>query len=186
MSRARPRVYSSSPPLGDRDAVYGAHYGRGEVQRLHGEFDAAEESYRQANQWGFEPQPGLALLRLAQGKPTAAQSLIRRAIGDADPSTRRGFLAASVEIELAAEEVVAARTAATELITLARETSMPMAEAMASQAEGAVLLGEGDPAGAVTRLRRGWRIWQELDAPYRPRGAAFCPDAPAGSSATKT
>src|SRR5688572_33339924 len=48
---------------------------------------------------------------------------------------------------------------------------MPMAKAMASQAEGAVLLGEGDPAGAVTRLRRAWRIWQELDAPYE---AARC------------
>jgi DNA-binding CsgD family transcriptional regulator len=156
---------------GDRDAVYGAYYARGEVQRLRGEFDAAEQSYRQADQSGVELQPGLALLRLAQGKPSAAQSLIRRALEDADPPTRRGLLAASVEIELAAGDVAGARTSAAELLTLARETSMPMAEAMAGQAEGAVLLGEGDPAGAVTRLRRAWRIWQELDAPYE---AARC------------
>jgi DNA-binding CsgD family transcriptional regulator/tetratricopeptide (TPR) repeat protein len=156
---------------GDRDAVYGAYYARGEVQRLRGEFDAAEQSYRQADQSGVEPQPGLALLRLAQGKPSAAQSLIRRALEDANASTRRRLLPASVEIELAMGDVAAARTAATALIRVARETSMPMAEAMASQAEGAVLLADGDPAGALTRLRRAWRIWHELDAPYE---AARC------------
>ena len=156
---------------GDRDAVYGAYYARADVQRLRGEFDAAEESYRQADQWGVEPQPGLALLRLAQGKPSAAQSMIRRALEDADPPTRRRLLAAVIEIELAAGEVAAARTAATELITQARQSTMPMAEAMASQAEGAVLLGEGDPSAAASKLRRAWRIWQELDVPYE---AARC------------
>ena len=51
-----------------------ALYQQAEVHRLRGEFAAAEEAYRSASQWGLEPQPGLALLRLAQGR-TDARSL---------------------------------------------------------------------------------------------------------------
>lgn len=160
---------------GDRNAVYGAFYAQGEVARLRGDLDAAEDAYRQANQSGFDPQPGLALLRLAQRKVSTAQSFIRRSIEDANPSTRRRLLPALVEIELAAGDVGAARTAATELDKLAEVGSMPMAQAMSHQAAGAVLLEEGDARAALTRLRRAWRIWLELDAPYeaaRCRGLA--------------
>jgi tetratricopeptide (TPR) repeat protein len=47
-----------------------ALYRQGEVHRLRGELAAAEEAYREASRCGCEPQPGLALLRLAQGTPT--------------------------------------------------------------------------------------------------------------------
>ncbi len=63
-----------------------AAYQRGEVHRLQGEFDAAETAYRQATRFGREPQPGLALLRLAQGRDDAAAAAIRRAIARDDPA----------------------------------------------------------------------------------------------------
>ncbi len=54
--------------LGRQPAVGDAFYALAELHRLRGEFDQAEDAYRQASQWGREPQPGLALLRLAQGR----------------------------------------------------------------------------------------------------------------------
>ena len=83
-----------------------ALYRQGEVHRLRGEFAAAEEAYREASRCGCEPQPGLALLRLAQGKATAAAAAIRRAVGEAtQPLARAALLPAYVEIMLAVGEL---------------------------------------------------------------------------------
>ena len=79
-----------------------AHYRQGELHRLRGEHDAAEQAYRAASRAGREPQPGLALLRLAQGRADAAAAAIRRATGEAaDPPRRAALLPAFVEIALA-------------------------------------------------------------------------------------
>ena len=156
---------------GDRSAFWGAWYQQGEVQRLSGEIDAAEESYRRAGETGYPPQPGLALLRLAQGKTRLAQSLIREASAEADAASRRRMLPALVEIELAMRDVAAARRAADELVALVSNAAMPMLRAYADVSMGAVLLAEGDASGALERLRRAWAVWLELDAPYE---AACC------------
>ena len=165
------RIAQERLRLGDRDALFGAHYQQGEVERLRGDLDAAEQSYRRANESGYDPQPGLALLRLARGNARSAQSLIRRAAGDADPATRRRRLPAQVEIELAAGDVAAARACADELMAVSRSSPMPIVRAVACQADGTVLLAEGDPADALRQLRRAWALWMDLDAPYE---AARC------------
>jgi DNA-binding CsgD family transcriptional regulator len=151
---------------GDRDAAWGAYYQRGEVQRLRGEFELAEESFSIASESGFEPQPGLALLRLAEGKAQQARTSIRRSLTEADPATRRHLLPAAVEIELACDDVAAARRNVDELVAMNNAVLMPMLNAVCGYAEGAVLLGEGDPDAASRRLRLARRVWQELDAPY--------------------
>ncbi|WP_448002883.1 LuxR C-terminal-related transcriptional regulator [Agromyces bauzanensis] len=156
---------------GDRDGRFSAWYQHGEVHRLRGEVDLAESSYERAAQTGYEPQPGLALLRLAQGETKLAQSLIRGAVDRADPAERRWMLPAVVEIELAAGDVMAARTVADELDALQRTSTMPMMQAIVDQAEAAVLLDEGDPRAALLRARRAWTRWRELDVPYE---AARC------------
>ncbi len=156
---------------GDRSAFWGAWYQQGDVQRLSGQIEAAEESYRRAAEAGYPPQPGLALLRLAQGRKRLAQSLIREASAAADATTRRRMLPALVEIELAMQDVAAARRAADELVALAPISATPMLRAYADGSLGAVLLEEGDAAGALERLRRAWALWMELDAPYE---AACC------------
>ena len=66
----------------NRTAAAQALYRQGEVHRLQGEFAAAEEAYRDASRGGWEPQPGLALLRLAQGDTEAASAAIRRVMGE--------------------------------------------------------------------------------------------------------
>ncbi|MBT2514328.1 helix-turn-helix transcriptional regulator [Arthrobacter sp. ISL-30] len=166
---AATRIAQDRAGRGDGWAAFGAYYHQGEVERLRGDFAAAEESYRRARQGGYEPQPGLALLRLAQGKISQAQSLIGQAVEMADPTSRRTLLPSVVEIELAAGQVPAARAAADELA--ASENPKPLEQAIAAQAEGAVLLEEGDPAAALRNIRRAWSLWRELEAPFE---AARC------------
>lgn len=156
---------------GDRNGLYGAWYHQGEVHRLRGDLAAAASAYERAAQTGFEPQPGLALLRLGQGNATLARSLILGALERVDPAERRGLLAAASEIQLGVGDVGAARAAADELTELSRASAMPMLQAIAQQAESAVLLAEGDARGALTTSRRAWARWRDLDVPFE---AARC------------
>ncbi len=144
-----------------------AAYRQGEVLRLQGEFDAAEEAYRAASGHGWEPQPGLAQLRLAQGRTDAAVATIRRATSEAtEPLRRAALLPAEVEILLAAGDVDAAREACAELERLAESYESAMLGALAAHARGAVTLADGDAASALAALRSAARLWQELEAPY--------------------
>jgi DNA-binding NarL/FixJ family response regulator len=144
-----------------------AHYRRGEVHRLRGEFDLAESAYRQASRFGYEPQPGLALLRLAQRAPEVAAASIRRTMAETtDPLDRARFLPAYVEIMLAVAEHDRAVGAAGELHDIAAHARSDALTALAAQASGAVLLTQGDASSAVPPLRRALRLWLELDATY--------------------
>jgi ATP/maltotriose-dependent transcriptional regulator MalT len=148
-------------------AAGAAFYRQAELFRLRGDLAMAEESYRQASRWGRKPEPGLALLRLAQGRVDVAATGIRRALDLArERMTRSRLLPAYVEIMLAAGEVGAARSAAGELAELADTLEAQLPAAVAAHAEGAVLLAEGDAGSALGVLRRAWEAWQELDAPY--------------------
>ncbi|WP_046469347.1 LuxR family transcriptional regulator [Allosalinactinospora lopnorensis] len=155
-----------SVPSGD-PALGMALYQQGELLRLRGELARAEEAYRQASGWGHAVQPGLALLRLAQGRIHDALGAIRRVAGEAeDPPERSRVLAAYVEIALAAGDAVTARASAGELGRIAADFDSPYLRAVAGYADGAVLLAEGEAAAACTALRRAWLAWRELDAPY--------------------
>jgi len=144
-----------------------ALYRQGELLRLRGEYAAAEAAYRDASNHGWEPQPGLAQLRLAQGKHEAALAAIRRAGAEAtEPVKRASLLPAQIEIVLAAGEVDEARVACRELSELAARYNSPMLEAIVAQARGALALAEADAPAALADLRNAQRIWLEIDAPY--------------------
>lgn len=165
------RVAQDRTRLGDWTGSFGAWYQEGEVQRLRGEFDAAERAFHRAAETGYPAQPGLALLRLAQGRARLARSSIDEAVNEADPATRRGLLAAVIEIDLAVGDLAAARRVADELTVAATVAEIPMLHAVAAGSEAAVRLEEGDARGALLALRAAWASWQELDAPYE---AARC------------
>lgn len=151
----------------DDPAAGAAFYQWGELLRLRGSFAEAEEFYRRASHQGREPQPGLALLRLAQGRVDAAVAAIRRVAGETrDRASRARALAAYVEIVLGAEDAGAARVAADELAGIAAESGVPMLRGMAAHAEGAVLLAEGDARAALVALRSAWAAWRELGVPH--------------------
>jgi DNA-binding CsgD family transcriptional regulator len=151
----------------NRRAAGQAAYLEGDLHRLQGHFAAAEEAYREASSHGREPQPGLALLRLAQGNGAAASAAIRRALAETrERPGRAALLPAVVEIGLRADDVDAARSACLELETIAADYEAAMLDAAVHYAKGAVDLAEGDPASALVLLRRASQAWQELDAPY--------------------
>jgi ATP/maltotriose-dependent transcriptional regulator MalT len=157
-----------------------AYYRQAELLRLQGAFEAAEEAYRSASRLGWEPQPGLAQLRLAQGKIEAALTAVRRASAEvAEPLKRVALLPAHVEIALAAGELEEARTACLELEAQAAEYESAMLGALAAHARGSILLAEGEALAALASLREAQRDWLELDAPYevartRALAAAAC------------
>jgi len=149
------------------DALGAAYYQLAEIQRLRGELAEAEESYRRASLAGRDPEPGMSLLRLAQGRIEIAVPAIRRALEEAeDPIARSRLLPASVEVMLEADDVEAARVAADELGGFAALLDSPYLNALAAHASGAVLLAGGDPQAALTTLRTAQRAWRELEAPH--------------------
>jgi DNA-binding NarL/FixJ family response regulator len=144
-----------------------AYYRTAELLRLRGELAEAEQAYRQASVWDPRPQPGLAQLRLIQGRLEAAHAAIRRASEETREAGRRAtVLDALVEIALAAQDVEAAHKAADELAGLAERLKAPYVHALSERAIGAVLLAENDAHGALAILRQSWSDWRELEAPY--------------------
>jgi DNA-binding NarL/FixJ family response regulator len=152
---------------GNRLAAGNAQYRQAEVHRLRGELDAAEAAYREASRSGWEPQPGLALLRLAQGRADAAVASIRRATAESDePLRRANLLPACVEIMLAAGELGEARRASEQLGEIAAARESEVLTAMSARARGQVALAAEDPRAALTALRDAAARWQALEAPY--------------------
>ncbi|MFV0134768.1 LuxR C-terminal-related transcriptional regulator [Streptomyces sp. HMX87] len=178
------RVCAEARPY-DTTIAGEAHYLAGDIHRRRGDPAAAETEYARAHALGRGPQPGLALLRLAEGRPGQAATALRLALADAPhapegpmgpagPFGRAQLLAALVEVELAAGNAPAARAAADELELLAPAAGagQPLLRALADTAHGAVALagtapdGHHPPGEARRPLCRALTAWLELGVPY--------------------
>ena len=160
------RAFERCRQVGNQRAAAAALYQQAEVHRLRGEFAAAEQAYCRAGEMGHDPQPGLALLRLAQGSSTAAAMAIDRALrAVTDRWQRAALLPAHVEIMLAAGDAQAARRACDELDAVARNGAGGELEALAANARGALELADGDAQAALVSLRRALQLWQADEAP---------------------
>jgi class 3 adenylate cyclase len=150
-----------------------AFYEIGEIRLRMGDLPGAEEAFGHAIELARDPQPGIALLRLAQGRADAAANSIRRALADEAWSRldRARLLPAQVEIALAVGDTKTARAAAAELEGIAEDYKIgqvrtPALEASVKWAWGAVNLAEGEVEAALVCLRRALKLWREVDAPY--------------------
>jgi DNA-binding CsgD family transcriptional regulator len=151
----------------DRKPPGAALYQQGEIHRLRGEYAAAEEAYRGASLHGCEPQPGLALLRMAQGRPDAACAAIRRLeSASTDRLQRARLLPAYYDIMVATGDLQEARRACHELEELAGVFGSDALRAMAAHARGSIGLTEGDASAALGPLRGAFEMWERLQAPY--------------------
>jgi DNA-binding CsgD family transcriptional regulator len=160
-----PRV---QPGAGD------AFYQVGDLHRLRGDFAKAEAAFRRASGLGRAPQPGLALMRLAQGQTDVAAAALRREREEArEPAGRCAVLSAYVEVMLTAKDFEAARGGAAELASIAELLAAPYVRALASYADGSVLLADGRHREALERLRFASSLWRELDAPYEGAKTRF-------------
>jgi hypothetical protein len=148
-----------------RSPLGAAYYQKAEIHRVRGEFAEAEEAYASAARVGFDPHPGLALLRFAQGRLDAGESAIRRVRDARGPGTSRpSILSAFVEIVLAAGDVDAALDASEELNSFAESMSLPYPRALA------------DGTAASVALASSWlRAWRRRCARRaRPARSRWC------------
>ncbi|HEU0235731.1 MAG TPA: LuxR C-terminal-related transcriptional regulator [Candidatus Limnocylindrales bacterium] len=153
-----PAVASADPT-----AAAIATYLRAELLRLRGDRDGAEAAYRDVSRIGGEPQPGLALLRLAEGDVTTALVAITRLLAETTHVWRRArILPAAFEVLLYGGAAASAAAVADELEGIANALDSPALDAEANHARGAVLLSGGDAMGALGPLRRSLRIWLSL------------------------
>jgi class 3 adenylate cyclase len=145
-----------------------AFYELGEIRLRMGELELAGEAFRQANELGRDPMPGIALLRLAEGKTGAALSAIRRAVADApdDPLFRAKLLPVQARIAMAAGETDIARKAVEEMEGVAATYRTPALEAMAATSRGELQTAEGELGEARQSLRRAIELWREVELPY--------------------
>jgi DNA-binding CsgD family transcriptional regulator/Flp pilus assembly protein TadD len=143
-----------------------AFFQLGEILRRSGDLAGAEQAFERALELGVDPQPGLALLRLSQGKPDAALTALRLTLtAEHQPARRARLLAALAEVAVEAGAVDDARTAIDELTGLT-DDEIPVFAAMIAGANGRVQLAEGDVPAALTSLRSATAIWQDLGLPY--------------------
>lgn len=142
-------------------------YEIGMIRLRMGDLPAAESAFRQAHGMGMVPEPGLSLVRLAEGDPAAATNSLRRALGnEMSRPGRARLLPAVVEVALAAGEPDRAREAAKELDEIASGFGTPAMKATAHVANASVLLANGQLADAEVAIRSAIRLWQDVDAPY--------------------
>jgi ATP/maltotriose-dependent transcriptional regulator MalT len=138
-----------------------------ELQRLRGDLVEAEAKFAEAARWGHDPQPGLALLRLAQGRGDAAVAGLRRSLAEPHDSTVLPVvLAACVEVHVDRGETDAAASSLRWLRDLAAALGVPMAGALAAHAAAVLALARGDPLAALHDGRLAWTMWHDLEAPY--------------------
>jgi tetratricopeptide (TPR) repeat protein len=148
-------------------SVAEARYAIGEIHRLRGDLAGADQAYRHAHRLGRNPQPGLALLRLAQDRTDGALASIAAALeGTTERLARARLRAAQVDIALAAAETATARLAGEELDEIAGDYATSGLQAMAHHARGAVLLTEGHTGEALETLQTACRLWRDLHVPY--------------------
>jgi tetratricopeptide (TPR) repeat protein len=149
----------------------------GRIRLRMGDIEGASEALRAAHGAGWDAQPGLALVRLAQGDAATAAASIRDALEhpmrvpfkERPPDTdlqRAPLLEAQVEIEIAAGDIARARSAADELTRVAARFESKALVAGATLALGRVRLAEGAPAEAERLCAEAARLWSEIGAPY--------------------
>ena len=148
-------------------AIANAAYRRGEILRLRGRLDDSEAEYRLAGEIAIDPQPGLALLRLAQGRKNEAAAMISRALETADDLPKKSaLLPAGVEIFLACGDTEAAERLCGEMAGIAARFGTEILARVADQAAGTLALARGNFAEAVSALTRAKLFWSEFGAPY--------------------
>jgi class 3 adenylate cyclase len=173
-SAAEAQALAACEELRDFDQMIPAagYYEIGEIRRRRGDHAGAEEAYRISSDLGREPQPGLALLRLAEGKVDAALAAIRRSLEEAnEPLFRLRRLPAHVEIAITAGDLRSARAAADEAEQTVDAYKIGDRRAAAFDAtvhfaRGQILLAEKDWDGAIAALKHARDAWQGVGAPY--------------------
>lgn len=145
-----------------------AFYELGEIRMRMGDLRAAEDAFRQAEELGMDPQPGMALLWLANGDVAAAAASVKRALAEEVRGQLHRFplLQAQAEITLASGDLETASSASTELDEIAQVYGTPALSGAAAGIRGALKIAQDEPSAAIDTLRKALRLWKEANVPY--------------------
>lgn len=149
----------------------------GNVRFRRGDLAGAEAAYLEAYEHAWSPQPGLALVRLAQGDVGTASEMIADAIDrpfDIPSKERPPFgelrlaplLEAQAEIAAAAGDEPTVRAAAVRLRSIADRFPTPFLGAAAELAAARADLLAGDTGSAVERSTAAATEWACAGAPF--------------------
>jgi tetratricopeptide (TPR) repeat protein len=170
LSEAEEEARTATTELGSFNLMFSALAFRelGEVRLKMGDIDAAEQAFRQAEEMGVTPQPGLARALVQRGRPGAAATGLRRVLGSKGMGAleRAKLLPAQLEVALMLDDLRTARTAADELAEIALHHRTPALRASADAGEAAVLLAQGDLADAERAARSAHELFTEIELTY--------------------
>jgi tetratricopeptide (TPR) repeat protein len=170
LSEAEEEARTATTELGSFNLMFSAlAFGElGEVRLKLGDIDGAEEAFRQAQEMGLTPQPGLARALVQRGRPGAAATSIRRILGSQGMAAleRAKLLPTQLEVALMLDDLPTARTAADELAEIALQNRTPGLRATADAGEAAVLLAQGDLAEAERAARSAHELFTVIDLTY--------------------
>jgi tetratricopeptide (TPR) repeat protein len=149
----------------------------GRIRLQQGDLQGAEEAFTSAREAGWDPEPGLAQVRLARGDVALAAAAIHEALDhpltvpskELPPNTdlrRAPLLAARVEIDIADGNLVGARAAADELSQVAAAFQSRALAAGAAMADGRVMLAAGDLPAARHGFEAAIHLWSLVGAPH--------------------
>lgn len=143
-------------------------YEIGEIRLRMGDLEEARDAFRQAHELGRDPQPGLAVLQLAEGKAELAVTSIKRSLDDPslDRLRRCRLLSPLVSMAIAVGDLDTARDAAKQAAEIADDFGSSVLKACALLAAGEVKLAEGDAGAAIRSIQDSWRLWNTADLPY--------------------
>ena len=142
-------------------------YAVGQIRLRMGDLPAAEEAFRRAHELGMVPEPGLSLVRIAQGDPVAAAAALRRALANETERWQRArLLPVEIEAALLIGDRERAGSALKELDDIAALFETPATAAIRRTARATLQLSEGQPAEAEKTIGAALHGWQELEMPY--------------------
>ncbi|HSV39839.1 MAG TPA: adenylate/guanylate cyclase domain-containing protein [Nocardioidaceae bacterium] len=145
-----------------------AFYEIGEVRRRIGDLEGARTAFRQAHELHIDPEPGMSLVRFAEGDVDAAYASIKRVLATCSTNAldRSRVLPPVVEISLAAGDIPMARECVTELDLIAERYQTAGLRAAAAHARGRLEVAEGRTTDAAVSLRKAIELWHDLGAGY--------------------
>jgi len=139
----------------------------GDIRRRLGDIAGAAAAFVNADRLCAQPRPGLALLRLAEGRLDMATSLIIDVVEATgwNRLARAKVLPARAQIAIAAGDLATAASAVDELEAIAKEFDSAGLLAAAATSRGRLQLAQSDPNACAT-LRNAVSRWSELGVPY--------------------
>lgn len=143
-----------------------AWYQLGDIIRLRGRLDEARTAFSRARELGIDPQPGEAMLHVAEGQPDVGWTALSAALQLADSLTRVRLLRPAVELASGLGLSEEAERLCLELEEAASMYASAGFRAWSQHARALILVGDRRPDDALPMLRLAARHYHDHQSRY--------------------